>query len=122
MRCRGVQGIANAAYLEGFPFPAILSVAPYCVPGGIRVVSARAITTVRQQVQWQALATFGATIRRRLFLGVARSCRIALSKPISLLTVAHSFCVLHAQWCQEWCHPPALCIGDTGLIPLSLLT
>jgi hypothetical protein len=34
-----VQGIANAAYLEGFPFPALLSVAPYCVPGGIRVVS-----------------------------------------------------------------------------------
>ena len=23
----------------GFPFPALLSVAPYCVPGGIRVVS-----------------------------------------------------------------------------------
>jgi hypothetical protein len=39
MRCRGVQGIANAAYLEGFPFPALLCVAPYCVPGGIRVVS-----------------------------------------------------------------------------------
>ena len=30
---------ANAAYLEGFPFPALLSVAPYCVPGGVRVVS-----------------------------------------------------------------------------------
>ena len=26
-------------YLEGFPFPALLRVAPYCVPGGIRVVS-----------------------------------------------------------------------------------
>jgi hypothetical protein len=24
-----VQGIANAAYLEGFPFPALLRVAPY---------------------------------------------------------------------------------------------
>ena len=34
-----MQRIANAAYLEGFPFPALLSVAPYCVPGGIRVVS-----------------------------------------------------------------------------------
>jgi hypothetical protein len=34
-----VQGIANAAYLEGIPFPALLSVAPYCVPDGIRVVS-----------------------------------------------------------------------------------
>jgi hypothetical protein len=34
-----VQGVANAAYLEGFPFSTLLSVAPYCVPGGIRVVS-----------------------------------------------------------------------------------
>jgi hypothetical protein len=33
-----VQGIADAAYLEGFPFPALLRVAPYCVPGGVRVV------------------------------------------------------------------------------------
>src|SRR5919107_5837214 len=39
MRCGGVQRIANAAYLEGFLFPALLRVAPYCVPGGIRVVS-----------------------------------------------------------------------------------
>jgi hypothetical protein len=39
MRCRSVQGCANPAYLEGFPFPALLRVAPYCVPGGIRVVS-----------------------------------------------------------------------------------
>jgi hypothetical protein len=37
-----MQGIANAAYLEGFPFPALLSVAPYCVRGGIRVVSIEA--------------------------------------------------------------------------------
>jgi hypothetical protein len=36
---RGVQGIASAAYLEGFPFSGLLSVAPYCVPDGIRVVS-----------------------------------------------------------------------------------
>ena len=39
MRCRGVQWDANAAHLEGFPFPALLRVAPYCVPGGIRLVS-----------------------------------------------------------------------------------
>jgi hypothetical protein len=38
-RCGGVQGVANATYLEGFPFPALLSVAPYCVPGCVRVVS-----------------------------------------------------------------------------------
>jgi hypothetical protein len=31
--------VANTAYLEGFPFPALPSVAPYCAPGGIRVVS-----------------------------------------------------------------------------------
>jgi hypothetical protein len=34
-----MQGVANAAYLEGFPFSGLLSVAPYCVPGGIRLVS-----------------------------------------------------------------------------------
>jgi hypothetical protein len=39
MRCRGVQGVANAAYLEGFPFPALPSGARYCVRGGVRVVS-----------------------------------------------------------------------------------
>src|SRR5215212_9006227 len=39
MRCTGLQWLANAAYLEGFPFPALPCVAPYCVPGGIRVVS-----------------------------------------------------------------------------------
>ena len=57
-----MQGIANAAYLEEFPFPALLRVAPYCVPSGIRLVSGRATATVRQQVQWHALASFGATI------------------------------------------------------------
>src|SRR5215203_3510654 len=39
MRCRGLQRGANPAYLEGFPYSGLLSVAPYCVPGGIRVVS-----------------------------------------------------------------------------------
>ena len=34
-----MQGIANPAYLEGFPFPALLSVALYCSRGGIRGVS-----------------------------------------------------------------------------------
>ena len=41
MRCRELHGLANAAYLEGFPFPALLSVAPYCVPDGVRVASNR---------------------------------------------------------------------------------
>jgi hypothetical protein len=44
-----------------------------------------------------------ATIRRHLFLGVARCCRIGLSKPISLLTVACCFCVERSEWCQQWC-------------------
>jgi hypothetical protein len=36
---QALQGFASAAYLEGFPFHALLSVAPYCVRGSIRVVS-----------------------------------------------------------------------------------
>ena len=39
MRCSGVQRIANDAYLGDFLFSGLLRVAPYCVPGGIRVVS-----------------------------------------------------------------------------------
>jgi hypothetical protein len=35
--------------------------------------------------------TFGATIRRHLFLGVAECCRIGLDKQISLLAVARRF-------------------------------
>ena len=31
--------VANAAYLKGFPFPALLRVALHCVPGGVKVVS-----------------------------------------------------------------------------------
>jgi hypothetical protein len=41
MCCRGVHGIANTAYLSGFLCPALLRVARYCVPGGVRVVSNR---------------------------------------------------------------------------------
>jgi hypothetical protein len=39
MCCRGLQGFANAAYLSGFLCSGLLRVAPYCVPGGISVVS-----------------------------------------------------------------------------------
>ena len=39
MRCRGLQRLANPAYLSRNPFPALLRVAPYCAPGGVRVVS-----------------------------------------------------------------------------------
>ena len=38
-RCRGLHEVANPAYSKRFPFSGLLSVAPYCVPGGIRVVS-----------------------------------------------------------------------------------
>jgi hypothetical protein len=34
---------------------------------------------------------------------VSGRCTIGLSKPISLLTVAHRFCMLRPQWCQQWC-------------------
>jgi hypothetical protein len=34
-----VHRLANPAYLKGFLFSGLLRVAPYCVPGGIRVVS-----------------------------------------------------------------------------------
>jgi hypothetical protein len=39
MRCRDLQRLANPAYLRGFLFPGLLRFAPYCVPGGVRVVS-----------------------------------------------------------------------------------
>jgi hypothetical protein len=39
MRCRALQRFANPLYLRQFLFSALLCVAPYCVPGGVRVVS-----------------------------------------------------------------------------------
>ena len=48
----------------------------------------------------KAPATFGATIRRHLFPGVAVRCRIGLDKRISLLVVARCFWVVRAEWCQ----------------------
>jgi hypothetical protein len=42
MRCRGLHGLANPAYLKGILFSGLLRVAPYCVPGGVRVVSIEA--------------------------------------------------------------------------------
>jgi len=35
-RCRGVQRIANPAYLEGFLCSALPCIALYCAPGGVR--------------------------------------------------------------------------------------
>jgi hypothetical protein len=48
-----LQGVATPAYLRGFLFCALLGVAPYCVPGGIRMVSGEV------RIQW---------ITRRRFL------------------------------------------------------
>src|SRR5215208_5971111 len=38
-RCRGLPRVANPRYLSLFPFSALPCVAPYCAPGGVRVVS-----------------------------------------------------------------------------------
>jgi hypothetical protein len=40
MCCRGLHRNANPAYLRGFLCSGLPCVAPYCVPGGVRVVSA----------------------------------------------------------------------------------
>src|SRR5215213_3853683 len=138
MRCRGVHKLANPAYLGGFLCSALLRVAPYCVPGGIRVVSkatgslARSGATRLWIVQLTSLqlrfackvaaahssdrvspldkeqdglepATFGVTIRRHRLPRVAEGCNTGLSKPISLLAVAHRCCALRSGWCQKWC-------------------
>jgi hypothetical protein len=39
MRCRGLHEVANPAFLGGFLWYGLLGVAPYCVPGGVRVVT-----------------------------------------------------------------------------------
>jgi hypothetical protein len=39
MRCRGMHRVANLPFLGGFLFSGLLRVAPYCVRGGVRVVS-----------------------------------------------------------------------------------
>ena len=39
MRCRGLHRFAIPPYLGRFPFCVLPCVAPYCVPGGVRVVS-----------------------------------------------------------------------------------
>ena len=39
MCCRGVQRLAKPVFLGHFLCSGLLGVAPYCVPGGVRVVS-----------------------------------------------------------------------------------
>src|SRR5215204_5067994 len=62
----GVQGVAIPAYLEGFPFPALLSVAPYCVRGGIRVVSIAPLYSLRQRLPRVGSTSFFARHPRHL--------------------------------------------------------
>jgi len=39
MRCSGLPKVANTAFLSRFLFSGLPCVAPYCAPGGVRVVS-----------------------------------------------------------------------------------
>jgi hypothetical protein len=50
MRCWGLQKVANAAYKSGFLCSGLPYVAPYCVRGGIRVVSIASVTRPSRRV------------------------------------------------------------------------
>ena len=43
MRCRGLHRLAKLPFLSRFLFSALPSVAQYCIPGGVRVVSAEQV-------------------------------------------------------------------------------
>src|SRR5918994_7727679 len=47
MCCRGLHELANPAYLSRYLFPGLPRVAPYCAPGGVRVVSGGRATAPR---------------------------------------------------------------------------
>jgi hypothetical protein len=98
-----LHGLPIPPYPSGSTFSGLPRVAPYCVPGGIRVVSRVATATVRRQVQWHGPSTSGATIRRHRLPRVVECCKIRLDKPIILLAVARRCCGLRSGWCQEWC-------------------
>jgi hypothetical protein len=62
MCCRGVHGVANPAYISRFLFSALPHVAPYCAPGGVRVVSGiRALALPR----FRAVFLVPATLSKR---------------------------------------------------------
>src|SRR5215210_6229504 len=50
MRCRGLQRLANPPYLGRFVISGLLSVALYCIPGGVRVVSIAPLYSLRQRL------------------------------------------------------------------------
>ena len=51
---RGLHEVAIPAYLSGFLFHGLPCVAPYCVPGGIRVVSTEAWLLHDRARSWHA--------------------------------------------------------------------
>jgi len=59
MSCRGVQRLANPACLGGFLCYGLLGVAPYCVPGGVRVVSGACGLRVANSFALDAQVTSG---------------------------------------------------------------
>ena len=52
MRCRDLHELAICAYPKGFLFSSLLSVAPYCVRGGVKVVSNH-VTNSIADVPWR---------------------------------------------------------------------
>jgi hypothetical protein len=91
-----LQGFAEGCRSRIFRGVSLLCLALCCTvlrsrwyQSGIRTSDSYRLTAV----QWHAPATFGATIRRLLFPGVAGCCRIGLDKAIPLLEVAQRFCV-----------------------------
>ncbi len=78
-----MQGIANAAYLEGFPFSTLLSVAPYCAPGGIRVVSGVCGLRVANSFALDAQVTSGD--RLLIILGVCANRSVAMNDRRSMI-------------------------------------
>jgi hypothetical protein len=52
MRCGGLHRNANPAFLGGFLCSGLLRVAPYCAPGGIRVVSGRGLALTLAALKW----------------------------------------------------------------------
>jgi hypothetical protein len=85
MRCSGLHGLANCAYLGGFLFPRLLRVAPYCVPGGVRVVS----SGVGFQVLAGSIGELGPTEVEALHGGVPaeEGCAEVTSSRLMLLAV-----------------------------------
>src|SRR5215210_1311502 len=66
MRCRGLQRLANPPYLGRFVISGLLSVALYCIPGGVRVVSIAPLYSLRQRLPRVDSTSFFARHPRQL--------------------------------------------------------